>query len=111
MIPRNEDGSFGDPEQFSIQLGNGLDGLEVDICGNLYVNDYSNGGMVRLPPDGQSFSLVVDENFWIPNMQWGAGLGGWSPTKMYVPNGSTFEVYEINVGVPMKPRPYPPMTP
>ena len=107
IMDRNPDGTFGAPEQWSLKLGNGLDGLEVDICGNVYVNDYSAGGMIRVAPDGQSYEIVVDESFWIPNMQWGAGLGGWSPTRMYVPNGSTFEVMEIDLGLPQKPMPFP----
>ena len=107
IMDRAPDGVFGPPEKWSVQLGNGLDGLETDICGNVYVNDYSKGGMIRLPPDGQSFNYVVDESFWIPNMQWGAGLGGWSPTRMYVPNGSTHEIFEIDVGIPQKAMPFP----
>ena len=107
VIDRGQDGSFQAPKKWSKKLGLGLDGLEVDICGNVYVNDYSNGGMVRLPPDGQSLEQLVDEIFWIPNMQWGQGVGGWSPTRIYVPNGDTFQVHEIDVGVPGKKLAYP----
>ena len=106
-IDKNPDGTFQPPHKWSMQLGNGLDGLEVDICGNLYVNDYSAGGMIRLPPDGASFEIVVDESFWIPNMAWGQGTGGWNPNHMFVPNGATFEVLELSLGVPGKKVPFP----
>jgi hypothetical protein len=107
VIDKHPDGKFMAPKKWSMQLGNGLDGLEVDICGNLYVNDYSAGGMIRLPPDGQSFEIVVTDGFYIPNMAWGQGIGGWNPNHMFVPNGGTHEVMEIDVGVPGKQMPFP----
>ena len=106
-MDKNPDGTFGEPEPWSQQLGACLDGLEVDLCGNVYVGDYAAGGMLRISPDAQEMELVVPQQFYIPNMQWGSGIGGWDPLHWFVPNGSTFEVYEIDIGVPGKDLPWP----
>ncbi len=92
-------------------LGNGmLDGMGVDACGNVYVCEYIEAKVWRISPDGKERSLVVDlgpETDWIPNMQWGSGVGGWQADHLYVLDISANKMYEVPVGVPGKYRAYP----
>jgi SMP-30/Gluconolactonase/LRE-like region len=90
--------------------GGGLDGLAVDACGNVYVDEYGPGIVWRIPPDGSSIEILVNlgaETGWIPNMQFGSGHGGWDPYTLYVITIGGSEVYEVPVEVPDKPRGYP----
>jgi len=88
--------------------GGGLDGMAVDACGNVYVDEYGPGIVWRIPPDGESIELLVDlPSGWIPNMQFGSGFGGWDPYTLYVITIGGSEVYEVPVEVPDKPRGYP----
>ena len=87
-----------------------FDGMGVDACGNVYVCEYIAAKVWRIPPDGQNPHVVVDlsaETGWIPNMQWGSGIGGWDPLVLYVRDISSGKMYEVPVGVPSKPRKYP----
>ena len=64
----------------------------------------------RIPPNGQNPLVIVDlsaETSWIPNMQWGSGVGGWDPLVLYVRDISSGRMFEVPVGVPSKPRKYP----
>ncbi len=44
------------------------------------------------------------ETEWIPNFQWGSGVGGWDEETIYLLDISADKMYEIPVGVPEKPR-------
>jgi hypothetical protein len=114
----DEDGSPGPLTAWATGVGSGmLDGMGVDACGNVYVCDYTyegNSKLYRLSPDGLERELLVDsamgETRYLPNMEWGSGIGGiggWSPTSLYLPDGWNHWVYEIPLGVPSKPRVYP----
>lgn len=90
--------------------GGSFDGMGVDACGNVYVCEYIAAKVWRIPPSGQGAELVVDlsnDTSWIPNMQWGSGIGGWDPEVLYVRDISSGKMYEVPVGVPGKPRKYP----
>jgi hypothetical protein len=88
--------------------GGGLDGLAVDACGNVYVDEFGPGIVWRIPPDGSSIEQLVQlPSGWIPNMQFGSGHGGWDPYTLYVITIGGSEVYEVPVEVPDKPRGYP----
>ena len=42
---------------------------------------------------------------YMPNMQWGSGIGDWDPYKLYIPDGSYPQrVYEVDIGIPSKQR-------
>ncbi len=92
-------------------LGNGqLDGMGVDACGNVYVCEYINARVWRISPDGLTRDVIADlhaSTSWIPNFQWGSGVGGWDDHSIYVLDYSTYRAFEIDVGVPGKPRAYP----
>ena len=111
-FPVNPDGTVGQVHAFATKVGTGwLDGIGVDVCGNLYIADYYATKIYRFPPDGSSYKTVVDgskgNNVYLPNMDWGSGIGGWDAMKLYLPDGWNKGVFEVDVGVPGKPRVYP----
>jgi len=76
----------------------GFDGINVDICGNVYITEFTTGKIYRISPDGQDTALVVDlPSFWIPNMRWGHGIDGWETDVLYVSGFS--EIYALDMGI------------
>jgi hypothetical protein len=82
------------------------DGLAVDACGNLYVNDYSTLRLFRISPHGDVQTLLQftwAENDYTHGGAWGSGLGAWRTEAFYMPqpyHGAT--VLEAVVGVPSR---------
>jgi sugar lactone lactonase YvrE len=111
-LPIDKSGHAGTLEVWAKDIGTGyLDGMGVDVCGNVYIADYMDAKILRLPPDGSSYETIIDgyelqgANPYMPNFQWGSGLGGWDPGKLYIPEGNTGQaVYEVDLGIPSKPR-------
>jgi len=87
------------------------DGMATDICGNVYLADYYQTAIYRISPDGKEFVKIIDgssiDGAYLPNLQWGSGIGGWSATKIYLPDGWNKGVFEVDIGVPGAPVPYP----
>jgi sugar lactone lactonase YvrE len=86
-----------------------FDGMGVDACGNVYVCDYGVINVYRISPDGETIEIAVDlspPSSWIPNMQWGSGLGDWDENTLYVAD-IMGAVYEVDLGVPSKYKSYP----
>ncbi len=94
---------IGDAELFASGMGNSyMDGMALDVCGNIYVTEYSNSRMYRVSPDGE-VALIWDPPLtqYGHGMQWGTGQDGWRDDAVYVPRpygGST--VAEVVIGVP-----------
>ncbi len=114
MIYRIEFDAAGEPgpaEIFVDQVGGGsLDGMAVDACGNVYVDEYVAAIVWRISPDGLDLQQAIDlsaDTTWIPNMQWGSGVGGWERETLYVLDIATDVMYETPLGVPDKYRKYP----
>jgi hypothetical protein len=113
-----ETGEHGPLETFASNIGSGWnDGMGVDACGNLYVCDYECFGdwddtcIYRITPDGDvGLDPIIDPpaHIYLPNFDWGSGLGGWDPETIYIPHGWDHNVYQVDLGVPSKPRVYPP---
>ncbi|MFT7578562.1 MAG: sugar lactone lactonase YvrE [Myxococcota bacterium] len=108
----SETGMPGRLYEFASGVGSGWhDGLGVDICGNVYITDYNETKVWRVDPDGQNPRVILDgslyPNAYIPNLQWGSGIGGWSRTAIYLPDGWAKGVFEVEIGVPGAPLPYP----
>lgn len=105
------DGVPGKLIDWATNVGTGwLDGMGVDICGNVYIADYNATIIYRITPDGKTKTPIINGSnigAYLPNMDWGSGLGGWELTNLYFPNGWAKEVFEVEVGVPPKKRPYP----
>lgn len=110
-LPIDAEGNPGTIVPFVTDVGTGwLDGLAVDACGNLYVCDYGASIVYRISPDGGTVTPIIDASgamTYMPNLQWGSGLGGWDRGKLYIPEGWTHGVFEVDIGVPSKPRVYP----
>lgn len=107
-LPIDQDGNPGTLETFATNVGTGwLDGIGVDACGNVYICDYGASDLYRISPDGQTKTVIVSSGVYMPNLQWGSGVGGFDATKLYIPDGWNHDVYEIDLGVPAKPRAFP----
>ena len=88
--------------------GGGLDGLNVDACGNVYVTEYVVGRIYRFGPDGGLGTLAtVLPSSWIPNMHFGIGLGGWRKDRLYVADRDQGRIFVIDTGVPGSPDAFP----
>ena len=102
-----EDGAiFGLPNNACIPTGlvydehGGIDGVNVDQCGNLYVTEYVQGKIWRFAEEGVEPELVVKLNSsWIPNLHWGNGVEGWERDVLYVMDRDQRGVFELKVGI------------
>ncbi len=85
----------------------GLDGMAVDACGNVYVTEYTVGFIWRFTPEGVREKVVTLPSFWIPNMHWGSGIGGWEEGILYVMDRDEGRLFELDLGIHEKERVYP----
>lgn len=110
-ITFNDDKTVDSVEIFQPFVGGGaLDGMAVDACGNVYVCDFGAATIWRISPDGMTSEPLVNlsaDTGWIPNMQWGSGIGGWDKDILYVLDFGGNSLFEIDLGVGDKPRAYP----
>ena len=103
---------IGDPYVFAEGVGGGIhgavhDGMGVDVCGNVYVNEYSTLSFYRITPGG-NVSLLKAWTWDKPyssgyghGQAFGSGLSVWRSDAIYVPqpyDGNT--VAEVVVGIP-----------
>ena len=61
-------------------------------------------------PVSSPATLIDESGGWgtyMPNLQWGSGIDGWEEDRIYIPDGWEQRVYEVEIGVPGKPRVYP----
>jgi DNA-binding beta-propeller fold protein YncE len=90
-----------DTEELTViddELG-GVDGVLTDVCDNVYVTQYGNGLVWRIAPD-LSKEMVVDlETNWIPNLNFGSGLGGWEHDRIYINDRENDRVFEVSPGI------------
>ncbi|MGB0590458.1 MAG: SMP-30/gluconolactonase/LRE family protein [Myxococcota bacterium] len=98
--------------EWATDVGTGwLDGMATDACGNVYIADYGATVIYRISPDGKDKKKIISgagiSNAYLPNMQWGSGIGGWDPLSLYLPDGWNKGVFEVQIGVPTAPIPYP----
>jgi sugar lactone lactonase YvrE len=85
---------------FGLGEDGGLDGLSVDACDNVYVTEFVSGVIYRFLPEGGEAEVVRETGaYWIPNMHWGNGIGGWAEDVMYVLDRESRAVYALEVGV------------
>ena len=86
-----------------------LDGLNVDVCGNVYVTEYIAGTIWRFDEAGSEPEIVVETgSSWIPNMKWGYGIGGWETDVLYVSDRESGGIFAVELGIPGKPTAFPP---
>ena len=95
-----------DPYEFASGIGSSYhDGVGVDVCGNVYVNDYSTFSLWRISPGGDVTRLKQWTFHGDPGyghgQGWGPGLGVWRSDALYIPqpyDGNT--VGEVVLGIP-----------
>jgi len=104
MTPEGE--PDGELEVFAENVGSGyLVGMATDICGNVYVIDYTRSEVLRYNAEGKLHGVVISGSdlgsfAYLPNMKWGSGIGGWSDHKLYlVDAGDTRNSFEVDIGV------------
>ncbi len=77
-----------------------FDGVETDICGNVYVTEFSTGRLLRFDPvtgiNTELADIVGGGSF--SSMRWGNGIGGWDTETLYVTNRN--DIFAIHAGVP-----------
>lgn len=91
-----------DPVRVTSIGGAALDGLTMDICGNLYAVDQANADIYRVRTDASGDlvgepELIASLPSGIANAQFGRGPG-FSPTTLYAA-GTPGDIYAIDVGV------------
>ena len=106
-----EDGTPGRLEEWGdMQHTAGLlDGIAVDMCGNVYVCEYGATEIWRFGPDGQGAVKILDATdlgTYLPNLRFGDGKG-WDNSSLYSPDGWDLGAWRINIGVPGPPLPFP----
>ena len=78
----------------------GLDAINMDSCGNLYVSEYIEGEIWRFPSEGAPAEEAAKlRSQWIPNMHWGNGRGGWDETTLYVMDRNRKGVFALPLDV------------
>lgn len=86
------------------EFAGGLDGVAVDACDNVWVTEYTLGYVWRFGPEGGEAELAVDTNtFWIPNLHWGSGVGGWDANTLYIQDRFSDELLAAPTGIPGAP--------
>lgn len=89
--------------------GGGLDGINTDGCGSIYVTEYTAGNIWRIPADGGEVDLAAHvPASWIPNMHFGYGVGGFERDVLYVMNYDRGGLFALETTVAGKPEPYMP---
>jgi hypothetical protein len=88
-----------------VGAGSYHDTMGVDICGYLYVSDYSTSAMYRISPTGQVQTLFDSPSVThhAHGMEWGTGAYGWNDHAIYVTQPyNQNQVAEVLVGVPSR---------
>ena len=78
--------------------------------GSYLISWSTGGGITEVAPDGTVlFEVVADpDSTWIPNLQWGFGLGDWDARTLYIGDISQSVMWEVpEIGISSKTRPYP----
>ncbi|MCA9492993.1 MAG: hypothetical protein KC621_23845 [Myxococcales bacterium] len=79
-----------------------LGGIAVDVCGNLYVTEYSSGRVGRILMPEQRVEAIADLGLlggfgYYSSARFSPGYGGWSATELYVTD--RFELFTIDLGI------------
>jgi len=101
---------IGEPWIFVANAGNGIDGLSVDACDNLYAGWWAEARIERWNSDGTGYELLVDKpnkDFALGNWTWGNPEAGWSPTSIFAVKFGDAEIRRFELGVGEKNRPGP----
>jgi hypothetical protein len=65
------------------------------------LTEYTSSRVFRWTADGEGPEVVVTlPSWWIPNMDFGSGLGGWEETRLWVDTRDTDELDGLDIGLP-----------
>jgi sugar lactone lactonase YvrE len=80
----------------------GLDGINVDACGTVYVTEFVQGLVWRYDPGAPEATIAASlPSQWIPNMHWGVA-GAWDPMTLYVSDRDQGRIFGLPLGRPGK---------
>ncbi|MCP4871698.1 MAG: hypothetical protein GY898_23565 [Proteobacteria bacterium] len=99
-----QDSWWGDGDSVA---GGGIDGIAVDACGYVYVTVYeqTGGNIMCATERGAEFEVVADLPVgWVPNMEFGNGVGRWDERTLYVNTRDTDSVFGLAIGALGRPR-------
>lgn len=82
----------------------GFDGINVDICGNVYFTEYLRGKVWVVTPSGAVATVADLPSSWIPNLRWGSGIDGWETDVLYVSDRNQGRIFGLELGIPGKPH-------
>ena len=110
-IDRDGKGGWEEPRLLGRFSGgwSGLDGLNVDECGYVYVTEYVAGIVWRIDPDAEDFDpekVASLPSYWIPNLHWGRGKGEFSKDILYVSDREQGRLFTLDLGVRSTPQAY-----
>jgi hypothetical protein len=77
----------------------GIDGVGVDVCGNVYASEFVNGNVYRIDPTGNIELIATLPSSWIPNVEWGKNLGGFLGHTLYVADRDQGRLFALEVGI------------
>ncbi len=75
-----------------------IDGVLVDVCDNIYLSQFVTGNVWRIDPENQVELVVNLPSSWIPNLNFGSGIGGWELDRIYVNDLTRNRVFELVPG-------------
>ena len=99
--------AVGEPRVFAENAGEGIDGLEVDACGNVYAAWWSQARIDRYGPDGsgpEPIAFFPEANFALGNFAWGDVTHGWDPETIFIVETGLGTVRSLRLGVGGKTR-------
>jgi hypothetical protein len=101
QVRKNADGTWGEKELVFSSPTETYDGIEVDICGNLYLIGFSSGRLFRVDVESREQVVLVDiddpDAFYYTSLRWGADRGGWRRDVLHVTDRN--KVFAVEVGV------------
>lgn len=100
VVKDPKSGVWGDKELL-FDPQDSYDGIETDICGNVYTVGFTNGEVVRFNPETLESVMLYDiddpQAFLYNAIRWGSGRGGWRRDVLYVTNRRV--VFALEVGI------------
>jgi gluconolactonase len=103
-LDRDGKGDWDEPRLLGQMSGGwaGLDGLNVDECGFVYVTEYVAGIVWRIDPFAETFDpqqVASLPSYWIPNLHWGREGKVFSKDILYVSDRESGRLFALDLGV------------
>jgi len=100
-IPRISETVWGTPTVFYTPPAGAFLTIGMDVCGNLYIVEFTDGQLYRVSSDGVAEALLDVDNWGsYSSMRFGNGVGGFERDQLFITRRA--ELYLIEVGIPGK---------